>query len=44
VALPVTAQVREMMTATINAGQADMDNSSLVLLLEKLSNSQLKNS
>jgi 2-hydroxy-3-oxopropionate reductase len=44
VALPVTSQVREMMTATLNAGQADMDNSSLVLLLEKLSNSQLKNS
>jgi 2-hydroxy-3-oxopropionate reductase len=43
VTLPMTAQVREMMTATLNAGQGDMDNSSLVLLLEKLSNIQLKN-
>ncbi|MCX5837134.1 MAG: NAD(P)-dependent oxidoreductase, partial [Deltaproteobacteria bacterium] len=37
-ALPVTAQVRELMTETLNAGQGDMDNSSLLLLLEKLSN------
>ncbi|MCX5821653.1 MAG: 2-hydroxy-3-oxopropionate reductase [Deltaproteobacteria bacterium] len=37
-ALPVTAQVRELMTETINDGQGDMDNSSFVLLLEKLSN------
>jgi len=43
VALPVTAQVREMMTATMNVGQAEMDNSSLVLLLEKLSGAELKN-
>ncbi|MBM3128404.1 MAG: 2-hydroxy-3-oxopropionate reductase [Chloroflexi bacterium] len=43
-ALPVTAQVREMMTATMNAGQADLDNSSLVLLLERLSGIQAKNS
>ena len=42
VALPVTAQVREMMTATMNVGQAEMDNSSLVLLLEKLSGTELK--
>jgi len=42
VALPVTAQVREMMTATMNIGQAEMDNSSLVLLLEKLSGTELK--
>jgi len=37
-ALPVTAQVRELMTETIDDGQGDMDNSSFVLLLEKLSN------
>ena len=37
-ALPVTAQVRELMTETINDGQGDMDNSSFLLLLEKLSN------
>jgi 2-hydroxy-3-oxopropionate reductase len=37
-ALPVTAQVHELMTETINDGQGDMDNSSFVLLLEKLSN------
>jgi len=37
-ALPVTAQVRELMTETLNDGQADMDNSSFLLLLEKLSN------
>jgi 2-hydroxy-3-oxopropionate reductase len=43
VALPVTAQVREMMTATMNAGQSEMDPTSLVLLLEKLANIELKN-
>ena len=43
-ALPVTAQVREMMTETLNDGQGDMDNSSFVLLLEKLSNLQGKDS
>jgi 2-hydroxy-3-oxopropionate reductase len=37
-ALPVTAHVRELMTETINDGQGDMDNSSFLLLLEKLSN------
>jgi 2-hydroxy-3-oxopropionate reductase len=43
-ALPVTAQVRELMTETINDGQGDMDNSSFVLLLEKLSNPPEKRS
>jgi 2-hydroxy-3-oxopropionate reductase len=43
-ALPVTAQVRELMTETLNDGQGDMDNSSFVLLLEKLSNLQGKGS
>jgi 2-hydroxy-3-oxopropionate reductase len=38
-ALPVTAQVRDLMTETINDGQGDMDNSSFLLLLEKLSKS-----
>ena len=42
VSLPVTAQVRELMTATLNAGQGDMDNSSFSLLLEKLANTQIK--
>jgi len=37
-ALPVTTHVRELMIETINDGQGDMDNSSFVLLLEKLSN------
>ncbi len=37
-ALPVTGQVRELMTETLNDGQGDMDNSSFILLLEKLSN------
>ncbi len=37
-ALPVTSQVRELMIETINDGQGDMDNSSFILLLEKLSN------
>ncbi len=38
IVLPVTAQVREMMTAALNAGQGDWDNSSLVTLLERLTN------
>jgi len=38
IVLPVTALVREMMTATLNAGQGDWDNSSLVTLLERLTN------
>lgn len=42
IVLPVTAQVREMMTASLNAGQGDLDNSSLVMLLEKLSNLEVK--
>jgi len=42
IVLPVTAQVREMMTASLNAGQSDLDNSSLVMILEKLSNTQVK--
>lgn len=42
IVLPVTAQVREMMTASLNAGQGDLDNSSLALLLEKLSNQEVK--
>lgn len=42
IVLPVTAQVREMMTASLNAGQGDLDNSSLVMLLEKLSNMEVK--
>jgi 2-hydroxy-3-oxopropionate reductase len=41
-ALPVTSQVRELMTETLNDGQGDMDNSSFILLLEKLSNLQKK--
>jgi len=36
-ALPITAHVRELMTETLNDGQGDMDNSSFLLLLEKLS-------
>ncbi len=34
-ALPVTAQVRELMTEALAAGQGDLDNSSLILQLEK---------
>jgi 2-hydroxy-3-oxopropionate reductase len=37
-ALPITSHVRELMTETLNDGQGDMDNSSFILLLEKLSN------
>jgi 2-hydroxy-3-oxopropionate reductase len=37
-ALPITGHVRELMTQAIEDGQGDMDNSSLILLLEKLSN------
>jgi 2-hydroxy-3-oxopropionate reductase len=39
-ALPVTSKVRELMTETLKDGQGDMDNSSIILLLEKLSNLQ----
>jgi 2-hydroxy-3-oxopropionate reductase len=39
-ALPVTAKVRELMTEALKDGQGDMDNSSIILLLEKLSNLQ----
>jgi 2-hydroxy-3-oxopropionate reductase len=42
ITLPIAAQVRELMSATLNAGQGDMDNSSFVLLLEQLSNTRLK--
>jgi 2-hydroxy-3-oxopropionate reductase len=41
-ALPITGHVRELMTQAIEDGQGDMDNSSLILLLEKLSNIQNK--
>jgi 2-hydroxy-3-oxopropionate reductase len=37
-ALPITGRVRELMTQAIESGQGDMDNSSLILLIEKLSN------
>ena len=37
-ALPITGRVRELMTQAIENGQGDMDNSSLILLIEKLSN------
>jgi 2-hydroxy-3-oxopropionate reductase len=43
-ALPVTSQVRELMTEALKDGQGDMDNSSIILLLEKLSNMQGKQS
>jgi 2-hydroxy-3-oxopropionate reductase len=36
-ALPVTEKVRELMTEALADGQGDLDNSSLVLLIEKLS-------
>jgi 2-hydroxy-3-oxopropionate reductase len=38
VALPITGRVRELMTQAIENGHGDMDNSSLYLLIEKLSN------
>jgi 2-hydroxy-3-oxopropionate reductase len=42
-ALPVTAHVRELMTEAIDSnGQGDLDSSSFMLLLEKLSNLQGK--
>jgi 2-hydroxy-3-oxopropionate reductase len=41
VTLPVSAQVRELMGAVVNAGSGDLDNSSLALLLEQLSNKQI---
>ena len=42
VTLPVAAQVRELMGAMVNAGKGDMDNSSVALVLEQLSNTQIK--
>jgi len=42
IALPVTAQVREMMTNALGEGQGDLDNSSLVMLLERLVDKQAK--
>lgn len=39
-ALPAATLVRELMTETIEDGQGDMDNSSFILLLEKLANLQ----
>lgn len=36
-ALPVATQVRELMAETLREGQGDMDNSSFILLIEKLS-------
>ena len=42
VALPITGHVRELMTQTLADGQGDMDNSSFILLLEKLSDMQKK--
>jgi len=41
VALPVTAQVREMMTALINAGRGDWDTSSMVTHLEGLAQKEI---
>lgn len=41
VTLPVSAQVRELMGAVVHAGNGDLDNSSLALLLEQLSNKQI---
>ncbi len=40
--LPVAAQVREMMTAMLAAGHGDLDNSSLVMLLEHLGHTQVR--
>ena len=40
--IPVTARVRELMNEAINDGQGDLDSSSFLLLLEKLSNLQGK--
>jgi len=34
--VPVTAQVREMMTAMVNTGRGELDNSSLVMWLEEM--------
>ncbi len=44
VSLPVTAQVREMMTALINAGRGDWDTSSMVTHLEGLAHTEIKTS
>jgi 2-hydroxy-3-oxopropionate reductase len=37
-ALPITGHVRDLMTQALADGQGDMDNSSFILLIEKLSN------
>ncbi len=42
VPLPVTAQVHEMMNALFAAGKGDLDNSSLVTLIEKLALTEVK--
>ncbi len=42
VPLPVAAQVRELMTAALAAGQGELDNSSLVMQLERLAQTQVK--
>jgi 2-hydroxy-3-oxopropionate reductase len=44
VSLPVTAQVREMMTALISAGRGDWDTSSMVTHLEGLAHTEIKSS
>jgi 2-hydroxy-3-oxopropionate reductase len=41
-ALPVTAQVRELMAETLRDGQGEMDNSSFILFIEKLSHAGAK--
>jgi len=42
VPLLITAQVHEMMNALIAAGHGDLDNSSLVMLLEDLARTEVK--
>ncbi|MBI5302260.1 MAG: 2-hydroxy-3-oxopropionate reductase [Chloroflexi bacterium] len=42
VSLPITAQVREMMTALMNAGRGDWDTSSMVTHLEGLAQKEIK--
>ncbi len=42
VPLPATAQVHEMMNALFTAGKGDMDNSSLVTLIENLAQTEVK--
>jgi hypothetical protein len=43
-ALPVASKVRGLMTETPNDGQGDLDNTSFFVLLEELSNMQVKQS